>query len=287
MVQLLKHPTAHRRLGIMLCATCGVIFAVVGLLVAPKSGASPPPIPGRWALTLNDEFTSLDTARWVQRYWWNGDTFWPTDERQVYSPANVAANGSLALTARRESGLRNFAGSPVNSTGETFCCSSGVVSSGGIKGVTPIGYAFTYGYVEARIWVPSGAGTWSGFWMLPTSYDDSDEIDVMEVLGRQSEVLHMHYRSSTGTHGQAYAATSPLSEGWHTYGLHWEPGTLVWYLDGVPRFSHTGSDVASHPHYILFNLAIGGSRSWGGAVSDSTPFPSSMRIDWVRVWQRV
>jgi beta-glucanase (GH16 family) len=286
-VRLLMHRSLpHPRLGILLCATCGVIFAMVGLLATPGSGASPPPIAGRWALRLNDEFTTLDTTRWVQRYWWNGDTFWPTSERQVYKPANATANGALELTARRESGLTNFAGSAKNSGGEDFCCSSGLVSSGGIKDVAPSGYAFTYGYVEARIWVPRGAGTWSAFWMLPADYKDSAEIDVMEVLGRQPERLYMHYRSPTRTYGQSYAAASSLSAGWHTYGLHWEPGRLVWYLDGVPRFSHTGSDVDSHPHYILFNLAIGGSHSWGGAVDDSTPFPSSMRIDWVRVWQQ-
>jgi hypothetical protein len=269
----------------MLCAACGVMFAALGPLTTSKSGASEPPIPGRWALRFNDEFTRLD-AGWVQRYWWNGDTFWPTNERQVYRPTNVTVNGELELTARREPGLRNFAGSPKNSVGEQFCCSSGLLSSGGIRDAMPHGYAFTYGYVEARIRVPRGWGTWAAFWMLPANYKDSTEIDVMEVLGREPKLLYMHYRSQKEKYGRSYAEASPLSAGWHTYGLHWEPGSLTWYLDGAPRFSHTGSDVASDPHYIMFSLAIGGSRSWSGAVDDSTPFPSSMRIDWVRVWQR-
>ena len=67
--------------------------------------------------------------------------------------------------------------------------------------------------------------------------------------------------------------------------LDWEPNKLVWCLDGVPRFAQTGSDVDSHAHYVMFNLSIGGSRSWGGASDSSTQLPS-MRVDWVRVWQR-
>jgi beta-glucanase (GH16 family) len=250
-----------------------------------SGGSTPPPIAGNWALKLNDEFTSLDTNRWVQRYWWNGDTFWPTSELQAFRPANVTANGVLTLTAQRQSGLTNFMGSTTNSVGETFCCSSGLVSSGGIKNVAPVGYAFTYGYVEARIWIPSGAGTWPAFWMQRADYNDSAEMDIMEVIGRDPNTLQMHYHGPAGTFGGSYTASSPLSGGWHTYALDWEPGKLVWYLDGVPRYTHTGSDVDSFAHYIMLNLTIGGSQSWGGAPDSNTPFPSNMRVDWLRVWQ--
>jgi beta-glucanase (GH16 family) len=247
---------------------------------------SVPPVGGGWTLGLDDEFTGLDESRWVDRFWWNGDGFWPTMELQVFRAANVGADGVLTLTARRESGLVNFAGATQNSAGETFCCSSGLVSSGGIKDGVPVGYAFTYGYVEARIWVPVGAGTWPMFWMQRADYVDSAEIDVMEVLGRDPNTLQMHYHGPAGVVGGSYTAPEPLSAGWHTYGLDWEPGKLVWYLDGVPRFEHIGSDVDSHAHYIMFDLAIGGSQSWGGAPDNDTTFPSSMRIDWVRVWQQ-
>jgi hypothetical protein len=74
------------------------------------SEPAPPPIAGNWTLRLNDEFTTLDTTRCVQRYWWKGDTFWPTNELEVYRPANVTANGVLTLTARRESELVRRAG---------------------------------------------------------------------------------------------------------------------------------------------------------------------------------
>jgi beta-glucanase (GH16 family) len=304
-VHLFTHRTAaHRHLGFVLGAVCAVVWLLLigtgsaDANVRTDSGPtdrtshtcyprpSPPPIAGNWTLSLNDEFTSLDTNRWGHRYWWNGDTFWPTSELEVYRPANVTASGVLTLTAQRESELTNFVGATENSNGETFCCSSGLVSSGGIKNVAPVGYSFTYGYVEARIWVPSGAGTWPRFWMQRADYNDSAEFDVMEVLGRDPNTLQMNYHGPVGTFGGSYSASSPLSSGWHRYALDWEPGKLVWYLDRVPRFMHTGSDVDSYAHYIMFDLAIGGSQSWGGAPDGNTPFPSDMRIDWVRVWQQ-
>jgi beta-glucanase (GH16 family) len=308
MHSLAHRRAANRRLGILL----GALGALVGLvLIEPRScgasvgagtshtcharGPSPPPIVGNWTLKLNEQFARLDTKRWVHRYWWNGDTFWPTDELQVYRRANVTANGVLTLTARRQSGLSNFMGATTNRVGEPFCCSSGLVSSGGIKNVAAAeidqlfdgrGYSFTYGYVEARIWIPSGAGIAPRFWMLRADHTDSAEIDVMEVLGRDPNTVHMHYHGPAGVFGGSYTAPSPLSDGWHTYALDWKPGRLVWYVDGVPRFTHTGSDVDSHAHYILFDLAIGGSEAWGGAPDSNTQFPTRMLIDWVRVWQR-
>jgi beta-glucanase (GH16 family) len=274
---------------VVVAATMLMTASSIALDGAPdrlgRSAPTPPPIAGNWKLSLNDEFRTLDPTRWVQRFWWNGDTFWPTTELEVYKPANVAANGELSLTARRQSGLTNFMGSTSNSTGETFCCSSGLVSTGGIDKVAPVGYSFTYGYIEARIWIPSGQGIWPAFWMERSDYKDTAEMDIMEVLGGDPATLQMHYHTPGGTFGRAYMAPSPLSDGWHTYALLWEPGKLVWYLDGVPRFTHKGDDVDSHPHNIIFNLAVGGSQSWPGAPDSTTRFPSVMRIDWLRVWQ--
>jgi beta-glucanase (GH16 family) len=180
----------------------------------------------------------------------------------------------------------NYVGATTNSAGEAFCCSSGLVPSGEITASVPVSYSITYGYVEARIWIPRGAGIWPSFRMQRADYDDSGEIDVIEVLGRDPNTFQMHYHGPVGVVGGSYTEAAPLSAGWHTYALNWETGKLVWYLDGVPRFAHTGSDVESHAHYIIFDLAIGGSESWGGAPDSNTPFPSNMPIDWVRVWQR-
>lgn len=128
---------------------------------------------------------------------------------------------------------------------------------------------------------PGGAGSWPAFWMQRADYADSADIDVMEVLGRHSNTLHMHYHTPTRKVGGSYTTSSSLSGGWP----HACARLLVWYLDGLPRLAHTGSDVDSHAHYVMFNLSIGGSRSWGGAPDGSTQLPS-MRVDRVRVWQR-
>jgi beta-glucanase (GH16 family) len=36
--------------------------------------------------------------------------------------------------------------------------------------------------------------------------------------------------------------------------------------------------------YVILNLAVGG--DWAGSPNSSTPFPSTMKVDYVRVWQK-
>jgi beta-glucanase (GH16 family) len=123
---------------------------------------------------------------------------------------------------------------------------------------------------------------------LPASYESRPEIDAMEILGDSTSVQHMnfHYVKADGSKGDAGANWSgpDFSAGWHTFGVDWEPDTIVWYVDGVERWRFGDPSAIPHePMYLLVNLAVGG--SWPGAPDASTPFPSFYDIDYIRVWQ--
>jgi beta-glucanase (GH16 family) len=66
--------------------------------------------------------------------------------------------------------------------------------------------------------------------------------------------------------------------------VRWEPERLIFYLDGVERHRVEGPMVPSKKMYLLLNLAVGG--DWPGAPNGATPFPSSLAIDYVRVYKR-
>ena len=54
---------------------------------------------------------------------------------------------------------------------------------------------WTYGYIEGRIKLPKGKGTWPAFWMMPVnfrSWPADGEIDIMEEVG-----YHPNYVSSS------------------------------------------------------------------------------------------
>jgi len=84
---------------------------------------------------------------------------------------------------------------------------------------------------------------------------------------------------------------------WHTYGMVWSKGSVSYYIDD-PTYTHpyatytpsslSGLSGAVWPfdsgqsNFILVNMAIGG--SWPGPPDLSTPFPSEMLVDYVRVY---
>ena len=68
----------------------------------------------------------------------------------------------------------------------------------------------------------------------------------------------------------------PGTGGWHTFGVDWPPGRLVFSYDGVPVGTQT-EGVTDTPHYVVAGLAVSGS-----AVAT----PQTVQIDDVRVWKR-
>lgn len=221
----------------------------------------------------------LDSAKWQMCYpWTNAGNCYNagTGETQVYLPENVkVSDGVLQLITKREDYCAK---------GQCFEFTSGMVSTYGR-------FSHTGGRLEARIKFPKGHGLWGAFWSLPLTTAWPPEIDVIEVLGRQTDVAHMHFHSKTEGHtdrGYSYRDID-LTEDFHTYAVDWTPptssreGAIIWYVDGVERARYAGSDVPKEPMYLLLTLAVGG--SWAGAPTSETLFPSSMEIDWVRVTQ--
>jgi beta-glucanase (GH16 family) len=281
---------------VLLAATAGFFYSRSGRPRRPA--VHHPPIAGKWILTFDDEFNSLNRRTWQPRLWWNGDTGWPTDQLEVYRPSGVrAARGLLVLTARRSTApLMNWEGHTTDSGGEPFSWTSGFETSGGIRHVAPIGFAQRYGYFEARIKMPlQGAGFWPAFWLqgvhgstgsLAHGYDDRSELDVVEVRGFEPNTVWMHLHGVT-EFAESYDPPIPvMGGGFHTYGVDWERGHVAWFFDGkkVAQYNGRALDNAP-PHYVMLDFAVGGAGSYGGAANSSTPSRASMLIDYVRVWR--
>ena len=89
--------------------------------------------------------------------------------------------------------------------------------------VTTIGkFSFTYGAVEARIYLTGTSGkinNWPAFWADGTgAWPATGELDVMEGLGGSAAY---HFHSPSGGPG---SNVSGDFTGWHTYAADWQPG---------------------------------------------------------------
>ena len=177
--------------------------------------------------------------------------------------------------------------------------------------------ARTYGYYEARMWMPMPYGLQGAFWMMPTSMagmdcsslscpegkidgaTDGAEIDIIEGTGGQ---ISSNYRYSTNVHIDGYyqghpsawynvytydntsLATREIYNTYHTYGLHWTSTFLRWYIDGVLVREITDQKwISDVNEYVILSSAVSPGSNWDGTFDD-TKLPSKVYVDWVKVW---
>ncbi len=238
-----------------------------------------------WSLVFADEFDApkIDDSVWTACYWWDVDgcSNEGNNELEWYLPRQrFIRDGALVLRASERS--------VDASNGKTYPYRSGMVTSGRPTDdfVNDPGFAFTYGFVEARLKSPVGQGLWPAFWLLPVTHESRPEIDIFEVLGHAVDTyeLHFHTHDDDGervSFGSEYT-NSELQEGWHVVAVHWTPDEIVWFIDGVERW-RVEEFTPDEPLYLLLNLAVGG--DWPGAPDEDTEFPADFEIDYVRVWQ--
>jgi beta-glucanase (GH16 family) len=213
---------------------------------------------------------------------------WGNGELEYYTarPQNASLDGlgRLAVTARRES----YAGG-----GVTRSYTSARLQTKGLMSTI-------YGRLEASIKLPPGRGLWPAFWAVGSDVESagwpqSGEIDIMESLGNDPFTLYGSIHGPQRGSASGYHLTTPhraaasLASAFHTYGVDWGPGAIVFTLDGVPYATRTPASLSTgerwvfnKPFFLLLNLAVGG--TWPGAPDASTLFPATMLVDWVRVY---
>lgn len=259
------------------------VYGTGGNPTAPPAKPADPVFPAT-RLVFADEFdgpagSKPDTTKWTY------DPGFPQNgEVQYYTPdsrnASMNGTGALVIEARREaSNGRDYTSHRMN-TGNKF--------------------SVQYGRIEARVKVPKGNGLWPAFWLMgddflqgrPWPYNG--EIDIMEVLGRNTgeaySTLHAPAYNGAGGYGQKYA-TVDLSQDFHVWAAEWDSKGIRFFLDGRQVFDANketventrGPWIFDHKFYLILNLAVGG--DFPGPIDASTPFPSRMLVDYVRVYQ--
>lgn len=242
-------------------------LSIACLILSGSDVPAGPPGHAEWELTFQDEFegNSLDSSKWIPRYQWGS-----THNYNAYcDPANVMVeNGLLRLKVEDKP-----------SHGKRY--TSAVVTTYGK-------FSQKHGYFEGRFRVPSAKGFWPAFWMLPYPQHWPPEIDIFEMI-RDDPHVYMTFHWQDEKHKSKGTKWTDedfsYSSEFHTYAVEWDPGKIVWYIDGVERFRFTESKwIPDEPMYILINFGI--DAKWPGSPDETTPFPSYYECDWIRVYQR-
>ena len=234
-------------------------------------------------LVMQDEFDingAPNSAIWNYNIG-TGDNGWGNNELEYYtnSSENIkVVDGMLQIIAKKQA----FMGSQYTSA----------------RILTKGLFEQKQGRFEARIKMPYGKGMWPAFWLLGANSDEvvwpqCGEIDIMEYKGQEPTITH-------GTvHGPGYSGANAITKSYdlindrfdtdfHIFGIEWGEKYINFYVDDVlynqiTPDKVTGEWVYDHPFYIILNLAVGG--NYVGSPNSATPFPQTMYVDYVRVYQ--
>ena len=156
-------------------------------------------------------------------------------------------------------------------------------------------FEMTYGYVEMRAKLAGGEGLLSTFYLFNQDFEkNKPEIDVLEYIGSQADTAYQTYHYHDSNRFRSFSGerhSSPtmsvqtgidLSADFHTYGVLWEEGLVVWYIDGREVRRLAGVRVSDEPMNIIAQLVIG--SIWIGEPAASS-IPATLEIDYIRAWQ--
>jgi beta-glucanase (GH16 family) len=244
---------------------------------AAAPGSGPLGIPGTWNLELDSEFngSSLNTRIW-QTGWFGSGVTSPanTHEEDCYSPSNVTFPGD---------GTMHLSVTKAQSTcgGNTYPYTGSMITTNPDDGRASGGYQFTYGVVEALVYLPPSASStianWPAVWADGQTWPADGEDDILEGLDG-SACFHFHYASSSGSEVNPGACVTGNFSGWHTFAVNWEKGSVTYYYDGT-RVGQITTGVTSDPMYLILDNTIGTAE--GPIVT-----PSDFQVSYVKVWQQ-
>ena len=247
---------------------CILLFIVITVNLASQSKQG-------YQLVWQDNFNGnkIDTTAWTHEIAKPG---WVNNEKQRYTNGENAKvkNGKLMITARNENNEYTSA-----------------------RMITRDKKIFTYGIFEIKAKLPPGKGTWPALWMLGNNIKEVNwpmcgEMDIMEHVGREPGVIHSSIHNKSGYGATPYSGKLTIDnpfDKFHIYSMEWTPEFITFYVDGRKTYHYQPTNKTPEnwpfdkPAYLIFNIAIGG--DWGREIDDSI-FPTTMTIDWVRVYQK-
>ena len=242
-----------------------------------------------WNIVWQDEFDkdSLDLTKWSRE---TGGHGWGNNELQYYTDSDsnsYVENGNLVVKAEvvpqgigSSKGLRYYSSARLRTYG---------------KG------DWKYGRIEVKAKVASGQGIWPAIWMLPTDWlfggwPSSGEIDIMEHVGYDLGVVHgsVHteaYNHKINTQRSSAKKIANVDTEFHVYSIIWDKDKISFFIDDVQYFIFENDQQSNYKtwpfdqrFHLLINIAVGG--DWPGNPDNSTNFPRTMLVDYVRVYEK-
>lgn len=249
----------------------------------------------KWFLQFHDEFDgeALDESKWKSGLPWGNAQYFSDS---YFTPDNVLVNEhTLTLRATNEPYHLKLTPWEIDSVWfkeqnkpipdeYVFKYRTGKISSK---------RKFKNGYFEIRFKTEKVQGMWPSFWLY--GGEPNEEIDFFEIKSKHDKQLHvdMHcpdgcdnYRGGflnlTKGWGGWISLTKGMSEGWNIVSGEWEKDHVKLFFNGTPIAFFKGG-FKTWQYLMIGNGTERIGRPPAGP-DQSTQWPNTLQVDYVRVW---
>jgi hypothetical protein len=232
-----------------------------------------------WEMTFEDDFkeSKLNSKKWMTNYFWGEtllkDTYALPGDKHLNTPGkNIELKDSVVrITTRKENTEGKIWNPVLGFQKQQFNYTSGLISTGK-------GFRQKYGVFKAKVRF-SNAPVRQAVWMVADKV-----LPHVDVAKLESNKIHVgnywgNITEKAGTNKKIYKkGGSKFSTDYFIYTLEWTPDKLVWKINGLEALAQI-QGIPQDPMYIGFSAGV------SDPVPDHT-LPSSMDIDWVRVYKK-
>lgn len=247
-------------------------------------------------LTFHDDFNSptIDRSKWTTQYPWGRRAIVNEVNSFITDGSNISMRDSIAKFIVKEQ------------SGETYDWMGHYDYDFTVPVLTTEKkFEQLYGRFDAKIKVSNNKRVWPAFWLLNQTYQCNyngenkgmilPEIDIMEHFGgEENKVKNMQftyhcgidYNHETKIQYPTKLTNIDLSKDFFIYTVEWSKNKIVWKINDqivkVHRYwMHNDFEIASHPMYIILNVAINGED----AKIYKDELPDGMEVDWITVYK--
>jgi beta-glucanase (GH16 family) len=279
-------------------ATICLISMMTSIVTAQQAGSSMNSNSStELKLVWSDEFDK--DGRPDPNNWTYERGFVRNQELQWYQPENARCeNGMLIIEGRRE----RKQNPRYSSDGRDWRQNREYAEYTSSSLTTRRLHGWKFGRFEMRGRIDTRHGLWPAFWTLGVEgpWPSNGEIDIMEyyrgvLLANAAWAAERRWTAQWDDSRKLITEFNDpnWSEKFHIWRMDWDADSIKLYVDDLLlnqvdlketiNKDNEGKNPFHQPHYIILNLAIGGTS---GGDPSNTKFPAKFEVDYVRIYQK-